>query len=383
VGAGAAGIPIALELDGSGLAVLVLEAGGRRFDAEAQDSYKGVLADGTRHGPLDEFRLRQFGGTTNVWGGRCAPFDAIDFASRDWVPHSGWPIQAAELEPFYRRAHSYCELGTPQYDARELADEIRPLVEGIESDDLTTNLLWRYSPPTNFRRRFWKEFQRSGDVTVLLHANCLRIALSPSGARVDELEVAGSPERRFVVQPRVTIVATGGLEATRLLLASDGVQTSGLGNTLGCLGRFYMSHMSGSVPDVRIDPTVLVHAGYDRATDRVYVRRRLAITEAAQRRLRLLNFSALLTNPDPADPAHKSGPLSAVAIGKAVRSEAVNLFHGCRIVYRKDLDPLREVILAKTPESRNHGMADAAKFVPSLPKIGARSTPVAMRTSPI
>jgi choline dehydrogenase-like flavoprotein len=35
VGAGAAGIPIALELDGSGLAVLVLEAGGRRFDAEA------------------------------------------------------------------------------------------------------------------------------------------------------------------------------------------------------------------------------------------------------------------------------------------------------------------------------------------------------------
>ena len=39
---------------------------------------------------LDESRLRFFGGTVAIWGGRCAVLDPIDFERRPWVPESGW-----------------------------------------------------------------------------------------------------------------------------------------------------------------------------------------------------------------------------------------------------------------------------------------------------
>ena len=49
---------------------------------------------------LEDARLRFFGGTTAIWGGRCAELDSIDFRARAWVPHSGWPIDRATLADY-------------------------------------------------------------------------------------------------------------------------------------------------------------------------------------------------------------------------------------------------------------------------------------------
>ena len=71
------------------------------------------------HAPLDEYRHRRLGGTTTVWGGRCIPFDKIDFERRDYVPYSGWPITLKDLEPYYPRAQRYCDCGDYAYDVHE------------------------------------------------------------------------------------------------------------------------------------------------------------------------------------------------------------------------------------------------------------------------
>ncbi len=42
---------------------------------------------------------------TNHWGGWCRPLDRIDFQTRPWVTHSGWPLDRPTLEPYYRAAH--------------------------------------------------------------------------------------------------------------------------------------------------------------------------------------------------------------------------------------------------------------------------------------
>jgi NADPH-dependent 2,4-dienoyl-CoA reductase/sulfur reductase-like enzyme len=80
VGAGAAGLTLARHLAGRGRNIVVVESGGLDFDAAVQ-----ALADGPNLGddyyPLVHSRLRFFGGTTNVWGGRCARLEAIDFAA--------------------------------------------------------------------------------------------------------------------------------------------------------------------------------------------------------------------------------------------------------------------------------------------------------------
>ena len=75
VGAGAAGISVALELLGSGMRIVLLEAGGTTEDPEDQALYEGEVADPLLHSPPDKYRQRRFGGSTTIWGGRCVPFD--------------------------------------------------------------------------------------------------------------------------------------------------------------------------------------------------------------------------------------------------------------------------------------------------------------------
>ena len=115
VGAGAAGITLARRLSQLGHSVCMLESGGLDFDQATQDLYRGTNV-GMTYYDLDQSRLRFFGGTTSIWGGRCAVLDPTDFERRDWVPHSGWPIGRADLDPYYRIAHTHFELGDFNYE---------------------------------------------------------------------------------------------------------------------------------------------------------------------------------------------------------------------------------------------------------------------------
>ena len=49
-------------------------------------------------------RVRQFGGTSNVWTGKWKYLQPSDFEKRDWVDNSGWPIDFTELLEHYRSA---------------------------------------------------------------------------------------------------------------------------------------------------------------------------------------------------------------------------------------------------------------------------------------
>ena len=115
IGAGAAGITLALELDGRGLSVLVLESGGTDLDPATQDLHAGEVIgrplttlDTTVD--LDQTRLRYLGGTTNHWAGFCRQLHPIDFEQREGLLRSGWPITHAELVPYWDRATEWVRI---------------------------------------------------------------------------------------------------------------------------------------------------------------------------------------------------------------------------------------------------------------------------------
>src|SRR2546430_1800969 len=124
VGAGPAGISLALELARTGARVCILESGGRTLDAEAQK-----LSEGTSIGywyyPLPTTRARVSGGTSatgfpaqadKVDGWRARPLAPIDFETRSAIAGTGWPFDYAVLEPFYERAQKICRLGPYDYE---------------------------------------------------------------------------------------------------------------------------------------------------------------------------------------------------------------------------------------------------------------------------
>jgi len=99
LGGGAAGLTLAASLIESGLTIAVLEAGGHKPTPHGLDAYRGEVVDPKSHPFPHHFRVRAIGGASRIWGGRCIPFDPIDFATRPWVAGPGWPIGAFSSRP--------------------------------------------------------------------------------------------------------------------------------------------------------------------------------------------------------------------------------------------------------------------------------------------
>jgi choline dehydrogenase-like flavoprotein len=318
VGAGAAGITMALDLLGSNLSVLLLESGGFEEEPATQDLYAGAVVNARLHSAPDRYRQRRFGGTTTIWGGRCMPFDPIDFEVRDSVPGSGWPIARSDIDPFYTRANALCEAGAFAYTTNAaFGSAALPIVEGFTSPDFSTNRLERFSCPTNFAARYVHKLKASHNVQVVLHANLTQIVLDESGTRVEQLLLRTMSGKRLTARAGRYVLATGGLETARLLLANRDRHPNGLGNDHDIVGRYYMCHVAGTIGAIQFAcPASAVYRGYRMSPDGVYCRQRFALEEDAQRREGIGNFVARLHHPRITDPAHRNAVLSLLYLAK-------------------------------------------------------------------
>lgn len=330
VGAGPAGIVTALELAGGGLDVLVLESGRERFDIDSQRLAEAAAWDPERHAPISMTNRRQLGGTSVIWGGRCVPYDPVDFDRRDG--RGTWPVGYEELAPFFQRACDWLGCGRAAFDRRTLSHLPESLVPGLRDEAVRTSTFERWSLPTDFGREYGALLRSSQRLRLVTGLTCTMIACHSDERRVQHLEARGLDGRPIRVRALRYVLACGGLDTTRVLLASPGPRGKALGDHSGHLGRWYMGHVEGGVARVRLStPATGTIFGYERDVDGVYVRRRMSFTAEAQRRLGLPNIVAWLANPDLADPKHRSGVLSfaylalASPLGRALAPDAQRL----------------------------------------------------------
>ncbi len=243
IGAGPAGITLAMELDAQPFRVILLEGGGLKYDREGQALYKGNNA-GLRYEDLHYARSRFFGGSSNCWAGFCRPLDPHDFEARDWVPNSGWPITRADLDPHYQRAHELLELGPVDYDPDAWEEWIdRPDARLIPfGSQRAINVIAQVSPPTRFGRHYRDAIAESRNITAYLDASVVEIETPGNGALVTGVRAQSLADNAFRVVARTYILAAGGIETPRLLLASNRFQPAGVGNQYDVVGRYFMDH---------------------------------------------------------------------------------------------------------------------------------------------
>lgn len=243
VGGGAAGITMALEFERQGIDTIVLESGSFKPDARTMDLYRGENV-GIPYEFGDGMRSRLLGGGSNCWGGWCRPLDAEDLRAHDWVPHSGWPFELPELMPYYERAHPVLRLGPLNYDIHHWVSAIdrpdvrrMPLPSGEVIDSVS-----QFSPPMRFATHYRKQLRNARHVRVFLHANVVDIHTDPSGRSVTAVQVKTFSGRQMTVKARHFVLATGGIENARILLAANKTHATGLGNANDLVGRFFMDH---------------------------------------------------------------------------------------------------------------------------------------------
>ncbi|GEO36518.1 hypothetical protein SAE02_06660 [Skermanella aerolata] len=243
VGAGAAGITLAIELLGHGFRVALLESGGLDFEDDIQSLNNGDCVSEHKV-DLTWTRLRYFGGTTGHWGGNCAPLDAHDFQERSWVPDSGWPFGKEELAEFYPRAHRYCELPSDNYEPgywAEVSDQFHASRIPVSGDQIGEKIFLK-SPPTRFGDTYRAALTNPGNqCTVFLHANVVEIETDGDATHVEALLTRDLDGRSRRFKAKKFILASG-IENARLLLLSDRLRPNGLGNDHDMVGRYFMAH---------------------------------------------------------------------------------------------------------------------------------------------
>lgn len=305
VGAGAAGISMALEWVGKGRKVLLLEGGGFDPDPRMQDLYRGEVV-GQPYFPLEAARLHYFGGTTNHWAGFCAPFDPIDFEPRDWVPHSGWPIRRADLDPFYARAQRLLDLGPYEYGAdywrRQEAERARLPLDA----EVVWTKMWQFSPPTRFGRKYRDGIVAARDVHLYTHANVVEIEANEAARAVTGLRVRTLEGKEHRVRAQRYVLACCSIQNARLLLASNRQAPNGLGNGHDLVGRYFMEHIEMPAGQLALATPQLGNVGLYRLDfGKTKARGELSLSAAAQRTHRVLNGTTSL-QPLPASPELRS-----------------------------------------------------------------------------
>lgn len=260
VGGGPAGLTLAAQCAAPGRTVLVVESGLELEDpvhaglneveitgeprSEAQAAKRREF-----HGEQAAFwthemqsygvRCRALGGSTHAWAGKSAPFDAIDFQTRPWVPESGWPVSRGEIDPYVLRAMEVLNL-CPSEPPPRFDDA------GLHS------FYWQFARSRVDRldvMRFGREFlaQDRSETRVLLDATVTHVGLRADGAQFSHLDVRSLGGRRARIEGKICVLAASAIENARLLLASNDVHAGGIGNGHDSVGRYLMDHAGARV----------------------------------------------------------------------------------------------------------------------------------------
>jgi choline dehydrogenase-like flavoprotein len=331
VGAGPAGIVLALELADAGHSVALIESGGEAHHAATQQLGE-ALGEDPAHTPMREATRRQIGGASNIWGGRCVPFDPIDLEPRELTAAARWPVTYEELARYYMRACRWCLCGEGPFQADTIPGLAeRSLIPGWPDGEVRASTLERWSLPTNFRREYLARLKGSPRVALKSGLTCTEVVCASRGDRVSHLVCQTLAGGCATVRARRYVLAAGGLETTRLLLASRSPShPAGIGNHSDHLGRWYMAHIEARIARAHFAtaPRATIYA-YERDPQGAYVRRRLTLAAELQREHALPNAAIWLENPEIGDPAHRSGALSLVylmlvsPLGRYIVSEGI------------------------------------------------------------
>ena len=285
VGAGAAGICLAVELNRLGKRVLLLEGGGPEIESESQDPYRSEIV-GLPHMGIHNGRFRSHGGSTAKWGGQILELDDIDFEKRDWIPGSGWPLKKEELSPYYDRAIRIEGLQQSTLDDAAVWKEIglaQPEIANLET------FLSRWCPETNFARLHRRVLAESPTLEVWLHANAVAPVVEGTRIRGIRVKTLSGVDHIFAADHFAWCM--GGIESSRFFLQPEQVGMPWQQN--GLLGKNFQDHLM--VPSARLElkDVRCFHRLFDNIFSRGYkYQPKIRLSKRLQKKHKTLNVAS-------------------------------------------------------------------------------------------
>ncbi len=233
IGAGPAGITLALKLNKAGKKVALIEAGSCGSNSITQALKQGNKSTGQWYN-IEGSRLIQLGGTSGHWAGYCAELDHEDFTGNG-LTNANWPITHNDLEPYNAEAFEILELGEDPFPKAN-ADEI------IQFNDTFQEKMWRFSTPVRFGEKYKNELENS-DIDVFLGAVARRVIFKNSDSnRISTIEILTENLESTTLSAHNFVFALGAVETARLLLFNHEVLKPRMGNSFDFIGKYFADH---------------------------------------------------------------------------------------------------------------------------------------------
>ncbi|ATC23454.1 aldo/keto reductase [Caulobacter vibrioides] len=318
VGTGPLGLAVALSCRAHGLSVLLLESGTKDATLDKADLSDARIVDVKRHAGMDVAVRRALGGTSRWWGGRCVPYDDVDFEPRPFVLEAAWPIDHEEVRPWYDAAASFFGCGPSRF-----------ATQALHYGDAQFDQLERWAPEIDMSVRHAGALQGPNGPEIVLDATVVGLLLNDAATAIDGLSVKHG-DRVETVRARRYVLACGGLETLRLLLATQARHPTLFGTSLGT---GYMGHISGKIADLQLSDPGSVGQHDFFLEGGAFARRRFTLSKATQLREGVFNTAFWIDNPPFHNTNHRSGVLSAVwlalasPVGGKLLSPGVRLSH--------------------------------------------------------
>jgi choline dehydrogenase-like flavoprotein len=246
VGAGVAGLILATTLAKAGIAVHLLEAGGREDEVRSQNIYNADMA-GLLHTGTTDGRFRLYGGSSTRWGGQLLPYTEDVFSPPAESPSMAWPIGPEAIRKYYTQVEDLLGADHLPFTA-DLYDSFHRNIPTALSRSNTITLRaskWAPFARRNLALTLGEQAIASDKVTVFFHANAAELLLKQDGARIESVMVRDYRGNQYRFEAGQYVLATGTIETSRLLLAShSSVAPAGVGNAHDQVGRNFHDHVS-------------------------------------------------------------------------------------------------------------------------------------------
>ena len=295
VGSGPAGGFVAVDLAKQGQDVIVIEAGGEKeasvFDTAVAPSVIGDV-------DLILGRAFQLGGSSNLWAGRVAPLDQIDFKSRNWVDKITWPLSRKALEPYYCRTLELLGFSSDVFDESSHLisnNKFKRLLSGQIAS--IKPFVWS-KPPFRIADYIRKHIaSKTGGLRILTDATVSELE-SDSTGQIKSASVICKDGEHIRVRARYFILAAGGLEVPRIMLNSNTVFKDGIGNKNGLVGRYLSTHPKADLAILKLNNPLFTNNALfsDQNLKGNSVRLGISLSEEVQVAEKLLNHYVQLSS---------------------------------------------------------------------------------------
>jgi len=174
---------------------------------------------------------REVGGGASVWGGWCTGMREIAMSRTDLEGYPQWPIDHAELLPFYSRAASFLKIA--DYEP-SLIDAI-----AVENFDNLAVKAFRFSPPVRYPADFSNHVAKSEKIVLATGVTVLSLKGRDGHASAVEVSFNG---QTHTLHCNKTIVLAAGAVGNARVLARSAMQLGIADAVASNIGKYFFEH---------------------------------------------------------------------------------------------------------------------------------------------